>query len=750
MIKNDENLNRRTIRHQRRQKKKKGLFRKLFGTFKAFTLLFIAASSLCILAAALLVSHELESTPTVDSQFLKTYPTSEITDKSGNVVIWKPTDYRIETIEYEEIPQLYKEMLIAVEDKEFWGSKGYSPKGIANMVIGTIRSKIDDSYSARGGSTIDQQLIKNKYFNGGRGHNVVTRKIQEIFLSIQLNQNFTKEEILTFYVNDLEFAENAKGIKTIMKTYFNKTPKDYAERTPENIAEQAYLAGLAQAPSTYNLYVSPEEARKRMMTVLNIAKEDGIITESEYNEAKAHNLEDNLQERNWEAKKQREKNLKYKAYTDGVMSELADLGYNIDDLSIKVVTHLDPEIYEQIENKVREDSYYLDKNQEIAVSVINSDGIVVGLVGSRTGKDELNRAIQTTRSTGSSTKPLLAYAPLLQYFGDQYTTASKFDTSNYRYPGSSAIMHNYGRGTYGYQTMHQSLIKSYNTPVGRIMDEILGSNRIKEFLSGVDLDIQETFTSVDGLGIHASTLQVASAYNALNNLGEYTKPRFIDKIVFSNGEEKVIEPKTRQAMNPSVAWVINHMLRSVPNDGGTAREAKIPGFEGYAAKTGTVGFAKSVNPPAPYGIGSSDLWYNSYTNEGYSISIWTGYDQPNTSPQLPSYYRKHQTLGKDLQVMLNKKAPKVWKRPKGVQLVSGSGRNAYYRVTDSSRYTNNEIDWVNLENYHKLNLEDVIGNQDVDENWEKKESSKWFDYYKNGGDLNPIIIDEDLYKKMGE
>jgi len=736
----------RSSRHTKKNvKKKKGFFRRLLSFFNWSILLLIMGATVALLCAFLLVNHELETVPKVDSQFLKAYPTSEITDKDGNI-IWKPTKYRIETITYEEIPEMYKEMLIAVEDKEFWESKGYSPTGIANMIAGTLRNIVDDSFKARGGSTIDQQLIKNKYFDGGRGHNVVTRKIQEIFLSMQLNQNFTKEEILTFYVNDLEFAENAKGIKTIMKTYFNKSPSDYEERTPGNIAEQAYLAGLGQAPSTYNLYISPEDGRKRMLTVLQIAREDGVITEKEYQEAKAHNLEDNLQARNWESKKQHQKNLRYKIYTDGVRKELAKLGYNIDNLSMKIVTHLDTELYEQIETKVRDNSYYLDEEQQIAVTVIDANGVVVGMVGSRTGDDELNRAIQTTRSTGSSTKQFLAYGPLLQYFGNQYTTASKFDTSNYRYPGSTAVMHNYAQGTYGLQTMHKSLIKSYNTPVGRVMDEILGSDRVKSFLSGLDLDIQDKYTSVDGLGIHASTLQIASAFNALNNLGEYTAPRFIDKIVFSNGEEKVIEPTTRQAMNPSVAWVINHMLRGVPYQGGTAREAHIPGFEGYAGKTGTVGFAKSVNPPAPYGIGSSDLWYNSTTNGGYSISVWAGYDQPNTSPQLPSYYRKHQTLGKDLQVMLNKEAPKAWSKPEGVKLVSGSGRDAYYKVTDSSENVVHSPSWGELDEYNKLNLDEILRNREVDNNWKYYEDSKWFEYYKSGGDLNPIIIDEDLYQ----
>lgn len=745
------------FRNEKRLEKK--IKRKNEGKFKRFmrftfsfilylTLFIITIGSVGLLGATLIVNKELENLPPVDAQYLATYPVSEITDKNGNV-IWKPTEYRVGVMEYEEIPELYRDFIISVEDKEFWESSGISPKGIFNMVVGTARSKVDSGYKARGGSTIDQQLIKNKYFDRGSGHSVVTRKIQEIFLSLQLNSNFEKEEIFTFYVNDLEFAENAKGTKAIMKTYFNKSPEDYAERTIENIAQQAYLAGLSQAPSAYNLYSNPKDGHKRMKTVLGILLEDELITEKEYNEAIKFDLTEGLQPRGWESKEQYAKNLKYKTYTDGVKKELREIGYNIDDLSIKVQSHLDQELYNKIESVARQDKYFLDKNQQIAVTVLDKDNIVVGMVGSRYGgDDELNRATQTSRSTGSSTKHILAYAPLLQYFGNQYNTASMFDTSNYRYPGSKAVMKNYGGYTHGNQTMKASLANSFNTPVARIMDGILGSNRVKTFLSGVDLDIQEKYTSVDGLGIHASTLQVASAFNAFNNLGQYSPPRFIDKIIFVNGEEKVIEPRTRKAMNASVAWVINDMLRAVPTEKGTARDAKINGFEGYAGKTGTVGFDKSVRPPAPYGIGASDLWYNSITNGGYSISIWVGYDKPNQSPQMPSRYKQHQILGRDLQKMLNPTPPKMWKMPKGVQHLSGSGLDAFYKVTDSSNNSFTLSSWPELEAFKSLKIEDVEKNSEVDENWEEKETSHWFEYYKEGGDQNPTVIDESLYQKM--
>ena len=273
-----------------------------------------------------------------------------------------------------------------------------------------------------------------------------------------------------------------------MKTYFNKTPADYQERTIENIAEQAYLAGLSQAPSAYNLYTHPEAAQERTATVLSVMREAEIITEQEYTEALAYDLTTNLQERGWEAAAQVEQNKKWKVYTDGVLAELEDLGYDIYNASLTVQTFLDPEVFEAVTELVRDDQYYLDENQQAAVAVMDVEGVVVALVGSRTGKDEFNRALSTNRSSGSSTKPFTAYGPLLQYFGDRYDTTSVFDTSNYRYPGTDLYMHNYGGGLYGYQTLQKSLRKSYNTPVARICDEILGSTRMRAFLQGVGLD----------------------------------------------------------------------------------------------------------------------------------------------------------------------------------------------------------------------------------------------------------------------
>lgn len=686
----------------------------------------------------------------IDAQYLQTYETSKILDKNGEI-IWKPTDHRVTVLKYEEIPKIYLDALITTEDDGFWSSPGVSYTGIANMIYTSIRSKFDDTVTARGGSTLEQQLIKNVYYNGGNGYETTTRKIQEIFLALQLDRNFSKQEIITFYVNHLEFAEGAKGLGQIMKTYFNKTPENYKERTIENITELAYLAGLSNAPTTYNIYSNPEEARERTDIVLSIMRDAGKITEQEYRECLSYDLSTNLQERGWESALQIEQNRKWKIYTDGVLNELNELGYDINNASMTVQTFLDPEVFNKVTKIARNKKFYLDKKQQAAVAVVDNNGVVIALVGSRTGKDEFNRATSKNRSSGSSMKPFTAYGPLLQYFGDKYNTTSRFDTSNYNYPGTDLYMHNYGGGVYGYQNMQRALRKSYNTPVARICDEILGSNRMKAFLHGVGLDEKDSYSANDGIGLYISPLQSAAAYNALSNYGTYTKPRFVNTITFSDGSTKKVKARTNQAMNQSVAWVVTQMLEGVVTSEGTAAGYGVDGWEGYAGKTGSVKFDDSVKAPSPYGKGGSDMWFCSYTKDGYAVSVWCGYDKPNTSPQIPSSYTGQKDINLAIQKYLNGEDKKIkdWKMPNGVKQISGSGILANYKVMDSVDLDDTDIKWENLD-ASILTIKSVKPEYEINDDWSNGEDPWWIAWFKEHENPSLDIIDMDTYTHLEE
>lgn len=732
--------------------------RRIKTFFKWLLMTIITGVAVSGLIGVLIINDKLSTLPDIDTQYLKTYNDSQILDAEGNV-IWKSTEKRTKTAKFEEIkPTLLDDFIIATEDENFYKNKGFSYKAATVAFLGYAYSKINPSYTPRGGSTIDQQLIKNAYYNGGVGFDTFTRKIQELYLAKQLDENYSKEEVFEMYVNMIEYAEGDTGLAAIAKTYFGKSISDYQTRNIENIAQQAYLAGLGQAPSDYNLYTNPEQAHYRMKVVLGIMREKGVITKQEYNEAKKFDLTTTLKPRFYESEEQRVRNLKYKTYTDMVLAEVADLGYNIDDLSMNIHTYLQPSTYDAITNLVRQDQYYQDGvggTEQVGVTVMNKDGIVVGMVGSRYENDEVNRAVQRVRSSGSSMKPFTAYGPMLQYFGDKYNTASTFSTSPYLYPGTNVYMNNYGSYTYGTQTAQWSLWMSLNTPVARIADEILGSNRMKTFLNGVGLDVQQTYSSVDAIGLNISTLQAAAAYNAVNNGGIYTEPRFVNYIEFSDGSKKTIEPKSKRAMNESTAFVLAQMLRGVVQGSNSGKDAHIGGYIGYAGKTGSVALDPSSGAYNLYGGGGSDIWYDSITNGGYSVSVWQGYDKPNESPQIADDIETHQWLGRDLQLMLNgnRNIPD-WKQPEHVTKLSGSGWGAHWAITDAADISNNDesvaVQGIS-NNYDAVkSIIDVESSAIVDDDWVNKLSGNektMYDKYKANPDIfnNLDIIDSQLY-----
>lgn len=708
----------------------------------------LMAISVCLMTVCCVgsyyIHHALSKLPKIDTAYFNSDMQTQILDKHGNI-IYESTDKIVFPTTYEALPQLYVDGLLSVEDKNFWTNNGFSYFGLFNVGLSSVKSLINPTYKARGGSTIDQQLIKNTYYKD-RKVKTVDRKIHELFLSRQLDKNFSKNQILTHYINKINLGEKTVGIKSAMKVYFNDDEVTLNDRSPQTIAKIAYLVGLGQAPSAYDLYIHPELGMYRTKVVLSIFKEDGLISDSEYDDALAVDLPALLAPRNFVIDERLKINREFKPYSDGVFGELESLHYNVKNATFKIQTYLDSAEYRKITNTVR-NANFLDSKQQIGVSVIDSNGIVRGMVGMRNNDDELNRAIQTTRSSGSSLKPFTAYAPLLDYLGNSYNTSSKFDSSPYRYPGTNVMMYNYGRYSYGYCDMNFALRKSLNTPVARIDDNILGSSRMKTFLNGVGLDNKDSYSANDGIGLNVSTLQAAAAYNALNNRGMYIKPRFINTITFIDGTTKQIQKTETKAMNESTAFVINQILRGVPKPNmGSAEAADISSYAGYGGKTGTVAFDPSLNPPAPYGPGGSDSWYNSITNGGFSISIWTGYDVPNTSPQIPDNYKMQQTLGKHLQEMLCGSTVPNWTQPDTVRVLGGSGLNTQYAVTDSHDVGT----IVNITPQIDIpQIDDIVPKQTVDRHWKDDvdaETYVYYKYYKNHQqEFNSPILTTKVY-----
>lgn len=703
----------------------------IFYSFWTVIVCFILGVS----SATWYINHTLKSTPTITEQMLKSDGTSNMYDKDGNI-IWSSTEIRRDYVKAENIGTMYKKMLLATEDKTFETDKGFSKKGVANMFVTTFLSFFSKT-TARGGSSIEQQLIKMTAFDVSKEtthQSKFKRKIQELWLARQLDENFSKDQILEFYVNKMFLGENSYGAETISRTYFNKSLKELDERTPENLSKVAILAGLGQSPSNYNLYDNPELVKKRRDQVLYASYVNDVITKKEYTEAKKVDITNGLQERYWRNKQVLAQTAKYNAYISATFKQLKSLGYDLDKTPLQIHTYLDTKQQDWLTETVK-NQVYQDDLQQVAVTVMDAtNSHVIAMSGGRNEEaNGLNRAIQTTRSSGSSMKPFVGYGPAIEYFG--YGSNSTWDSSPYTYPGTNIVATNYGGYSYGIVTMQYALAMSLNTPVNRILDGVTGSAYTKQFLSKVGLDVKEHYAGADALGLDVSTEMVATAYATLAQGGKYTAPQYISSLVFSDGSERKINNEQTNAMKESTAYVLNSMLKTTTNPNMSAQKGAIPEFAGLITKTGTTNYDASlgfVGDVAP------DSWIAGST-KSISVAIWTGYDSPN---EVGHWIRVDETMKYDLYKTIMRhynegKYTSEWSQPSTVAKVG----NGLYKPTDTN--TNaianpsliNVIDMKQTLDNSKHNL------KKVDVQQEHTDSGVPKDY--KVGEWNKTLNDED-------
>lgn len=588
----------------------------LFYIFWSFTII----SILTISAAAIFLEKTLSNAPRITEQMLKSDGSSNMYDINGTV-IWSSNDIKRDYVKYDDMGKLYRDLLISVEDKTYKTDIGFSKKGLFTRLIAPFVS------NGRGGSSIEEQLIKMTAFDTSKETTLwskLSRKIQEPWLATQLDANFSKEQILEFYVNKMYLGENSYGAETIAKTYFGLSLKDMDSKTPDNLSKLAIIAGLGQAPSAYNLYTNPELVAKRRNNVLYAAMKNGIISEALYKETIKVDVTKDLKERYWRNNETLAQTSKYNAYITSSLNQLTNMGYDLKKSKLQIYTYLNPDQQNWLTDTVNAQSYQ-DDLQQVAVTVMDvNSGVVIAQSGGRNEEaNGLNRAIQMTRSSGSSMKPFVGYGPAIEYFG--YGSNSVWDSSPYTYPGTNFVATNYGGYSYGYVTMQYALAMSLNTPVNRILDGVTGSAYTKQFLSGLNLDVKDSYGGSDALGLNVSTEQEAAAYAALANNGTYKAPQYISKIVFSDGSEKTINVEETKAMKESTAYILNKMLETTTNANMSAAKGAIPEFAGLITKTGTTNYDESLGMPD---YTAPDSWISGST-KSIAVSIWTGYDSPN-------------------------------------------------------------------------------------------------------------------------
>ena len=586
---------------------------------------------ICVIAGGGLFAYYVSSVPKLTENKLQSTNSSRIYDGNGGLIADLGSEKR-ESASTDEIPIILVNAITSIEDKRFFTHRGIDVYRIMGAAINNLRHN-----STQGGSTLDQQLIKLAYFSTNTSDQTLKRKSQEIWLSLQMERQYTKQEILTFYVNKVYMGNGYYGMKTAAKSYFGKELGDLS------VAQAALLAGIPQAPTQYNPYTNPDAAKERRNTVLNEMYEDKNISKEEYEQAKATDVSDGLLPLTNKAS--------YEPYLDNYIKQVieqvsTEANADIYSAGLDVYTNLDPDIQKYIWNVYNSNDYiaYPDDKFQVASTIIDvTNGHVVAQLGSRHQDENIalgtNQAVQTDRDWGSTMKPITDYAPAIEKRVYTNTGTTVYDTP-YNFPGTSTPVYNWDRKYYGSISLTYAIQKSRNVPAVKAL-QATGLEYAQSFLKDLGIEYPEMFysnaisssTTSSDPKYGASSEKMAAAYAAFANGGTYYKPSYIKSIKFEDGSTKSYDSKGVEAMSPQTAYMMNSMLKQVLT-GGTATEAYVPGTIN-AGKTGTSSYSDDEYYQVQKESGVyADLIVPDETfvgyNTKYAMAIWTGYENRKT------------------------------------------------------------------------------------------------------------------------
>ncbi|HHR6851238.1 TPA: penicillin-binding protein PBP1A [Streptococcus pneumoniae] len=556
-----------------------------------------------------------------DSKLVAT-TSSKIYDNNNELIADLGSERRVNA-QANEIPTDLVKAIVSIEDHRFFDHRGVDTIRIMGAFLRNLQSN-----SLQGGSTLTQQLIKLTYFSTSTSDQNLSRKAQEAWLAVQLEQKATKQEILTYYINKVYMSNGNYGMQTAAQNYYGKDLKDLS------LPQLALLAGMPQAPNQYDPYSHPESALERRNLVLSEMKGQDYISAEQYEKAINTPITDGLQSLKSTAT--------YPAYMDNYLKEVIDqvereTGYNLLTTGMDVYTNVDQEAQKRLWDIYNSEQYvsYPDDDLQVASTVVDvSNGKVIAQLGARHQASNVsfgtNQAVETNRDWGSTMKPITDYAPAIEY-GVYDSTATMVNDIPYNYPGTSTPVYNWDRAYFGNITLQYALQQSRNVTAVETLNKV-GLDRAKTFLNGLGIDYPSIHyanaissnTTESNKKYGASSEKMAAAYAAFANGGIYHKPMYINKIVFSDGSEKEFSDAGTRAMKETTAYMMTEMMKTVLTYG-TGRGAYLPWLP-QAGKTGTSNYTdeeiekyiKNTGYVAP------DEMFVGYTRK-YSMAVWTGY-----------------------------------------------------------------------------------------------------------------------------
>lgn len=620
---------------------------KLVIAIKIFIILFLL---LCVIGAGIiagvffgLFGDEFEIT----KEELKIGAANSIVvDKNGAIIANLSGDEKRKVITLEDMSEYLPKAYVAIEDERFYKHSGVDFKRTAGAIVKKIFG--NGSY---GGSTITQQLVKNiTKEDETQGLAGIMRKVKEWAKAYQVERMISKNQILELYLNILYIGKegNLHGVELGAEYYFNKSAKDL------DLAECAYLAGINSSPNYYNPYElysendteekRNERIKNKTLTVLAKMKELGSIENQEDYDAAVAKVEAGLTF----SKGTVSTASNYSYHTDAAIEQIISQVMEEKDISrelaknyvyssgLTIYSTADATIQNRIEEETAKDKYQFkgvdidkktgtvknDHTQAAFVLIDNTTGYVLGVsggLGEKTGAN-LNRATQAKRQPGSSIKPIADIAPALQE--KVITAATVYDDVYTDFNGYTPK--NDGKKYKGLIGIRDIIAYSQNVPEVKIMKELTPGKSIDYLRNfGVtslykagesddpDKNDESLPLAIGGITDGISPLEMAAAYAAIANNGEYITPTFYTKVVDSNGNT-VLTPKQekRRVISEQNAYIVKSILQE-PVKKGTATYCSISGLD-VAAKTGTTD-------------NSNDRWLCGFTPY-YTAACWFGYD----------------------------------------------------------------------------------------------------------------------------
>lgn len=588
---------------------------------------YLSISFLSLVIAAIVLGggvffYYVSKAPSLSESKLVATTSSKIYDNKNQLIADLGSERRVNA-QANDIPTDLVKAIVSIEDHRFFDHRGIDTIRILGAFLRNLQSN-----SLQGGSTLTQQLIKLTYFSTSTSDQTISRKAQEAWLAIQLEQKATKQEILTYYINKVYMSNGNYGMQTAAQNYYGKDLNNLS------LPQLALLAGMPQAPNQYDPYSHPEAAQDRRNLVLSEMKNQGYISAEQYEKAVNTPITDGLQSLKSASN--------YPAYMDNYLKEVInqveeETGYNLLTTGMDVYTNVDQDAQKHLWDIYNTDEYvaYPDDELQVASTIVDvSNGKVIAQLGARHQSSNvsfgINQAVETNRDWGSTMKPITDYAPALEY-GVYDSTAAIVHDEPYNYPGTNTPVYNWDRGYFGNITLQYALQQSRNVPAVETLNKV-GLNRAKTFLNGFGIDYPSIHysnaissnTTESDKKYGASSEKMAAAYAAFANGGTYYKPMYIHKVVFSDGSEKEFSNVGTRAMKETTAYMMTDMMKTVLTYG-TGRNAYLAWLP-QAGKTGTSNYTDEEieNHIKTSQFVAPDELFAGYTRK-YSMAVWTGY-----------------------------------------------------------------------------------------------------------------------------